>query len=204
MEEIIRTLEDHKEALNRVMKVKPDLESSTVAFGSRFRLKKFIAIVLWILAGMALLFTTFAFFTSQGEQLITVVTFLISIGVLALLLIRKVSYTKTANIAEAKFEFKGQLRKNRTYTLADYAGAETRRTIKDFPEEFRVKFKTANGIKSYKLADLNMGYARNIEPNYEAVVALWEAIIKQMQSKDNSQFETNNNQEVAPDTDSGL
>ncbi|MBO4646218.1 MAG: hypothetical protein J5642_06845 [Bacteroidales bacterium] len=112
--------------------------------------------------------------------------FLILIGVLTLLLIRKVTYTKTVNIAEAKFEFKGQLRKDRTYTLADYMGTETRRTIKDFPEEFRVKFKTANGIKSYILADLNLGDARHIEPNYEAVSALWDAIIKQMQSKDNN------------------
>ena len=87
-----------------------------------------------------------------------------------------------ANTALGTFEFKGKLRKNRVYTLADYQGTETRRTIKGFPEEFWVKFQDDASTRRFKLADLNMGYARNIEPNYDAVSELWEAIIQQMRT----------------------
>ncbi len=204
MEEIVRTIEENKEALDRVMKVKANLESSTITFGSMFWLKRLILIFLWLLTGMALLFAVVGLFSGKVKGLLTFEVVMVLVSVLGMFLIRGLSYKKTVNLVKATFEFKGQLRKNRVYTLADYVGTETRRTIKDFPEEFRVRFMTANGTKSYKLADLNMGYARNIEPNYEAVKALWDVIIKQMQSKYNRQHESNNNYEVVPDTDEGM
>jgi len=43
-----------------------------------------------------------------------------------------------------------------------------------------VKFRTDKGIKRYKLADLNIGFARNIEPNHKAVSNLWDALIRTM------------------------
>lgn len=201
MEEIVRTIEEYRETLDRVMKVNPDLESSTVTLGSKLWLKKLIVVFLWILTGVALLFAVVGLFSVKGKSLLPFEVAMVLVGVLGVFLIRRLSYKKTVNLAKATFEFKGQLRKNKTYTLTDYVGTETRRTIKDFPEEFWVRFKTPDGEKSYKLADLNMGYARNIEPNHEAVCALWDAIIRQMQSDSSYNAESNNNQEVAPDTD---
>lgn len=200
MEEITRIIDEHKEALNRVLRPNLNQEDNSVCFGHRQMLKKPLAILLWIVVGIsAVLIITALFLQSEGTG--TVIVFLFAIAAICLLVIRYVTYENIIDLSKGEFEFKGQLRKNRTYTLADYEGVEIRRTIKDFPEEFRVKFKTPDGTKSYKLADLNMGYARNIEPNYEAVAALWDAIVKQMQSKDNTQLDLNNNQEVAPDTD---
>ena len=66
MDEIKRTIEEYKEALNRIMKVKSDLESSTVTFESRLGLKKIIEIILWILAGMVLLPAISVPFTAKG------------------------------------------------------------------------------------------------------------------------------------------
>lgn len=213
MEEIARTFEEYKEALNRVMKTTLEKDTATVVIGSESWLKKPVILLLWILFGMALLFFILGWFLNQistSEEVYHFSTILMVEGVmffgalLCAILIRRFTFKKTINLATATFEFRGRLRKNRTYTLAEYVGPETRRTIKDFPEEFRVRFKTANGTKSYKLADLNMGYASNIKPNHEAVAALWDAIIKQMQLKDNTQLEPNNNLEVAPDTNKGL
>lgn len=200
MEEITRTIEDHKEALNRVMKTDFDQEKSTIRFGRGQWLKKPVILVLWIMTGISALLLLATILMPHNVGTTEAVTFLSVLIIIFLLLIRVLSYEININLAEGTFNFRGQLRKNRTFSLADYEGAETRYTVKDFPEEFRVRFKTTDGAKSYKLADLNMGYARNIEPNHEAVEAIWDAIIKQMQSKDNYQLESNNNQEVAPDT----
>lgn len=200
MEEITRTIEDHKEALNRVMKTDFDQEKSTIRFGRGQWLKKPVILVLWIMTGISALLLLATILMPHNVGTTEAVTFLSVLIIIFLLLIRVLSYEININLAEGTFTFRGQLRKNRTFSLADYEGAETRYTVKDFPEEFCVKFKTTKGTRSYKLADLNMGYARNIEPNHEAVEAIWDAIIKQMQSKDNYQLESNNNQEVAPDT----
>lgn len=189
MEEITRILEENKTALNRVMKVNLDQAKSTVDIGSESMLKKILVISLWILLGIDLIFIIAALLIDKVHtpvswflflELFFIVAFFISI-----ILIRKLTFRKHIDIANAKFEFSGQLRKNRTFTLAEYDGAETLRTIKDFPEEFVVRFKTNKGFIQYKLADLNLGYACDIEPNYTAVTALWNAIIKRMQSNDN-------------------
>lgn len=200
MEEITRTIEDHKEALNRVMKTDFDKEKSAIRFGRGQWLKKPVILVLWIMTGISALLLLATILMPHNVGTTEAVTFLSVLIIIFLLLIRVLSYEININLAEGTFTFRGQLRKNRTFSLADYEGAETRYTVNDFPEEFCVKFKTTKGTRSYKLADLNMGYARNIEPNHEAVEAIWDAIIKQMQSKDNYQLESNNNQEVAPDT----
>ena len=185
MEEIARIIESHREALNRVMKVKTDIKTSTVTFGAGLWLKKPVIIVLWILAGVASLFAItglFADFTDTDVNLLALEAFIVSVAVLALFFIRVLSYKKTVNLDKGTFEFAGRLRKNTTYSLTDYEGAETRCTIKGFPEEFWVSFKTDKGSKRHKLADLNLGFARNIEPNHEAVVALWETVIQQIQT----------------------
>ncbi len=201
MEEIRRTIEEHKAALNRVMKTDFDQEKPAIRFGHRQWLKKPVVLILWILTGLSSLLLLAAILMPHSEGTTEAVAFISVLALIFLLLIREFSYSFNINLAEGTFTFKGQLRKNRTYSLVDYEGAETRYTIKDFPEEFWVKFKTAKGTKSYKMANLNMGHARNIEPNHEAVCALWDAIIRQMQSDSSNNAESNNNQEVAPDTD---
>ena len=183
MEEIARIIEEHKSALNRVMKARLDQKNSTVFIGMESRLGKFLVIPLWILLGSLLLI--FVFFLVGDDEgfsstLLSVSAMLLVMVLACIMLIRKFSFIKSIDLANARFEFKGQLRKNRTYSLADYDGAETLRTIKGFPEEFVVKFKTDKGVKRYKLADLNMGRARNIEPNQQAVSALWDAIIQSL------------------------
>ena len=203
MEEIRRTIEEHKAALNRVMKTDFDQEKPAIRFGHRQWLKKPVVLILWILTGLSSLLLLAAILMPHSEGTTEAVAFISVLALIFLLLIRELSYSFNTNLAEGTFTFKGQLRKNRTYSLVDYVGTETRRTINDFPEEFRVRFKTPDGEKSYKLADLNMGYARNIEPNHEAVSALWDAIIRQMQSDSSNNAESNNNQEVAPDTELG-
>lgn len=203
MEEISRTIEEHKAALNRVMKTDFDQEKSTIRFGRGQWLKKPVILILWILTGLSVLFLLAAILMPHSKGTTEAVTFISVLTLIFLLLIREFSYEFNINLAEGTFNFRGQLRKNRTFSLADYEGVETRHTIKDFPEEFRVKFKTSKGTKSYKLADLNMGHACNIEPNHEAVSALWDVIIRQMQSDSSNNPESNNNQEVAPGTDLG-
>ena len=203
MEEISRTIEEHKAALNRGMKTDFDQEKSTIRFGLGQWLKKPVILILWILTGLSVLFLLAAILMPHSKGSTEAVTFISVLTLIFLLLIREFSYEFNINLAEGTFNFRGQLRKNRTFSLADYEGVETRHTIKDFPEEFRVKFKTSKGTKSYKLADLNMGHACNIEPNHEAVSALWDAIIRQMQSDSSNNPESNNNQEVAPCTDLG-
>lgn len=51
MEEIRRTIEEHKAALNRVMKTDFDQEKSTIRFGLGQWLKKPVILILWILTG---------------------------------------------------------------------------------------------------------------------------------------------------------
>jgi hypothetical protein len=200
MEDIIRTIEEHKDALYRVLKPKFDHEKNTVIFGHKQCLKKTATLLLWIVVGISALFILMTLFDLTEKGAVVAFYIFSILALLGLILIRYFSYEIIINPAESTFEFKGQLRKNWIFTLADYEEAETRRTVKDFPEEFWVNFRTEKGTKSFKLADLNMGRACDIEPNHEAVCALWDAIIRQMQSN-NSNPESNNNQEVAPDTD---
>lgn len=181
MEWISNIIEKHKKALNRVMKVRLDKETSSLRLGWG-PWSKTVIIFLWIILAFAVLMTITAIATVKKAGTPVLIEFLAVIILICLTLIREFSYEKLVNIASGTFEFKGLLRKNCVYTLADYQGTETRRTIKGFPEEFRVKFNTDKGTKSYKMADLNMGYACNIEPNYEAVSELWEVIIQQMQN----------------------
>lgn len=184
MEDIIKIIEEHKSALNRLMKVSLNQETSTVIIESKTWLRKFLIIPLWILAGLILIFAIFSL--TIDDVLISFsmnllyTALLLFIDFLCIMFIRRITFRKTIDLANGKFEFKGQLRKSRTFSLDEYEGAETLRTIKDFPEEFVVKFKTDKGTKRYKLANFNMGFARNIEPNYEAVSTLWESIIQNM------------------------
>jgi len=187
MEAIIRTIEDHKAALNRITKFDFDQEQSSIRFGRGQRLKKIVVFLLWIMTCLSALILLAVFLMPQQEGKVLSAILAIVLALIFLLLIRVLTYEIIINFAEGTFAFRGQLMKNRIFSLADYEDAETRRTIKDFPEEFWVKFKTAEGTKSYKLADLNMGRASHIEPNYEAVTALWDAIIRQMQSVNNSE-----------------
>ena len=201
MEDIKRIIEEHKDALYRVMRPEFDQEKNTITFGKKQWLKKTANLILWIAVGIFALLILIALLDITGKGATVALYVFSTLSLLNLILIRYFSYEIIINLAESTFEFKGQLRKNRVYTLADYQGTETRRTIKGFPEEFRVNFNTGKGTKSYKLADLNMGYARNIEPNYEAVSELWASIIQQMQSDNGSNPESSNNQEVMPDTE---
>ena len=189
MEEISRMIEEHKAALKRVLKFKFNQEEANICIGHKRRLKTPLIVLLWVVTGISAIVVLNGLFNPTDNITITVISVFAVLAFINLILIRVISYEINCNLEEAKFVFKGQLRRKRTYTLAEYEGAETRRTIKDFPEEFWVKFKTAKGTKSYKLADLNKGFSRNIEPNYEAITAFWDAIIKQMQLKDNYQPE---------------
>lgn len=184
MEEITKIIEEHQSALKRLMKVRLNQETSTVIIESKTWLRKFLLIPLWIVAGLILLSVIFSLFVddvlvSLSTNLLFI-ALLLAIDFLCIIFIRRITFRKTIDLANGKFEFKGQLRKNRTFSLDEYEGAETLRTIKDFPEEFVVKFRTDKGIKRYKLANLNMGFARNIEPNHEAISTLWDAIIRTM------------------------
>lgn len=184
MEEITKIIEEHQSALKRLMKVRLNQETSTVIIESKTWLRKFLLIPLWIVAGLILLSAIFSLFVddvlvSLSTNLLFI-ALLLAIDFLCIIFIRGITFRKTIDLANGKFEFKGQLRKNRTFSLDEYEGAETLRTIKDFPEEFVVKFRTDKGIKRYKLANLNMGFARNIEPNHEAISTLWDAIIRTM------------------------
>ena len=184
MEEIIKIIEEHKAALNRLMKVSLNQETSTVIIESKTWMRKFLIIPLWILAGL-ILFIAIISLTIDNVSIslpmsMLFTALLLFIDFLCIIFIRRITFRKTIDLANGKFEFKGQLRKNRTFSLDEYEGAETLRTIKDFPEEFVVKFRTDKGTIRYKLADLNMGFARNIEPNYEAVSTLWDALIRAM------------------------
>ena len=203
MEEITRTIEEHKAALNRIMRTDFNQEESTIRFGHAKWLNKKLVVFLWVVAGFSANFVIAAFLMSNNHEYLTVAAVFFAIALICLVLIRALSFEIIINLAESTFEFKGQLRKNLVFTLADYEGAETRLTVKDFPEEFWVNFRTEKGTKSFKLADLNMGRACDIEPNHKAVCALWDAIIRQMQLN-NSNPESNNNQEVAPDTEKGF
>lgn len=186
MEELTRKIEEHKEALNRVMRPELDQAKSTIRFGHKQWLKKTMVFILWILTGISAIMLLTAALSPVEKGTSTLIVVLSMFAVICLMLIRVFSFECIIDIAEEKFEFNGKLRKNRTFTMADYEGAVTRRTIKDFPEEFWVQFKTAQGTRSYKLADLNKDLARNIEPNYEAVTALWDTIIAQMRMHDNN------------------
>lgn len=184
MEEITKIIEEHQSALKRLMKVRLNQETSTVIIESKTWLRKFLLIPLWIVAGLILLSVIFSLLVddvlvSLSTNLLFI-ALLLAIDFLCIIFIRGITFRKTIDLANGKFEFKGQLRKNRTFSLDEYEGAETLRTIKDFPEEFVVKFRTDKGIKRYKLANLNMGFARNIEPNHEAISTLWDAIIRTM------------------------
>lgn len=190
----------HKAALARIMDIRPDQESFSIVMGPKPLLRKPIIVILWLLLGAALFLSIGALFIKfKGSDILTFDLEMLLIEIPCAIFIRKLTYKKTINLAEARFEFTGQLRKNRVFTLADYEGGETRYTIKDFPEEFWVNFRADKGTKSFKLADLNMGRASDIEPNHEAVRALWDAIIRQIHNKNNSK--TDNPQVVAPDTD---
>lgn len=192
----------HKAALARIMDIRLDQETSSIVMGPKPLLRKPIIVILWLFLGAALFLSIGALFIKfKGSDILTFDLVMLLIEILSAIFIRRLTYKKTINLAEARFEFTGQLRKNWIFTLADYEGAETRRTVKDFPEEFWVNFRTDKGTKSFKLADLNMGRACDIEPNHEAVRALWDAIIRQIQIHNKNNSKTDNPQEVAPDTD---
>lgn len=187
MENIINTIIEHKASLNRVLKHNVNCNSSTITFAHAPWWQKTTPIVLWIVMciEIVLVVAILAMMNSADtvdlSTAITCETVLLTFIVICIILIRQFTYQKIVNIKEGTFEFKGQFRKKWTFTLDDYICAETRHTIKDFPEEFHVKFQTENGIKSFKFADLNKGYARNIIPNHLAVTTLWDTIINEMQ-----------------------
>lgn len=184
MEEIIKIIEEYKSALNRLMKVSLNQKTSTVIIESKTWMRKFLIIPLWILAGLflfiAIISLTIDNVLISLSMSLLFTALMLFIDFLCIIFIRRITFRKTIDLGNGKFEFKGQLRKSRTFSLDEYEGAETLRTIKDFPEEVVVRFKTDKGTIRYKLADLNTGYARNIEPNHEAISALWDALIQAM------------------------
>ena len=179
MEEITNIIETYRTSLRRIMDVKVDQKTASVRIANKGILKKPLMILLWVLFGCFAVFIIAACFMEEDEKWVFI-GILATVAIALLFIIRILTYNKIAYLDDAKFEFSGQLRKRRVFSLADYAGAETIRTIKDFPEEFYVKFNTEKGVKRFKLADLNKGFAKNIQPNHEAVSVLWETIIKQM------------------------
>lgn len=181
MEDVLKTVSEYGKTLRRLMSLEIPDDSSSVYIRRLFPFRRVFIVILWVLAAISFVIGLIALFTMQDAYSLTVLEFFTPMVVLCLLGIRYLSFCFVVKVDERRFEFTGLLRKNKSFSLDDYIGAETLLTIKDFPEEYVVRFKKGNGEKRFKLADLNKGSSRSIEPNNEAVCALWNSIVQAME-----------------------
>ena len=181
MDEIIKAIAEYGKILKRLMSIQVIEDSSSVCISNAFPFKRIFVGLLWILLTISLLFVLYDLFHLQDTYSLTVLGVFSPLAVLCLLGIRYLSYRFIVKVDEGRFGFIGRFRRDKIFSFNDYAGSETLLTIKNFPEEFVVRFQNAKDKKCYKLADLNKGLARNIEPNHEAVCAFWNSIIQSVE-----------------------
>lgn len=94
--------------------------------------------------------------------------------------IRDQALTIAVNMVNRSVSIQGRWRKTKTFSWDSYQGHETYCSVKDFPEEFHIKFMDNKKIRSIKLADINPLFHKSTSANYVAISALWEFVEKTM------------------------
>ena len=71
---------------------------------------------------------------------------------------------------------KERWRRDCSFSWENYQGHETYYSVKDFPEEFYIKFMDGGKVRKIKLADINPVFHKSTEANYTALLSLWECV----------------------------
>lgn len=171
MEEIIKTIEQHRKILKDFVQIKTNENKQTIRIRRYTRKRKFAPILIIFAVFLALAIAT------GNEKIYGLAFAILTIGCLVCSI---ATPSITVDLINKTFTIKGWGSWKRKYNLEDYLGFEIQYSIKDFPERFYLRFNTTKGEKKHNIADLNISHPKRIPQRQEVIQAIWESIISQM------------------------
>lgn len=172
MDSILQYIETNKSPLTKMMDVSvtPDESVITIRGGKSYR------IVLMTLAYIMILFSLFLVWIGSSLGYWGVVAVCPFVMLYCIWEIREQARIIIVDMSHKIVSIKERWQRERTFSWDDYQGHEIYCSVKDFPEEFFIKFMDGGKVKKIKLADINPVFHKSTETNYTILLGLWECI----------------------------
>ena len=169
---ILQYIETNKSPLTKMMDihVTPDGDIITI------RGKKIYRKILTTLAYSMIVFSLLLMWLGSSLGYWGVVAVCPFVVLYCLWEIREKARTIIVDMSHKTVSIKGRWQRERTFSWDDYQGHEISCSVKDFPEEFFIKFMDSGKVRKIKLADINPVFHKGTEINVATLMGLWECI----------------------------
>lgn len=169
---ILQYIETNKSPLTKMMDihVTPDGDIITI------RGKKIYRKILTTLAYSMIVFSLLLMWLGSSLGYWGVVAVCPFVVLYCLWEIREKARTIIVDMSHKTVSIKGRWQRERTFSWDDYQGHEISCSVKDFPEEFFIKFMDSGKVRKIKLADINPVFHKSTEINVATLMGLWECI----------------------------
>ena len=169
---ILQYIETNKSALTKMMDVSVTPEEGIITIRKRSGYRTILIILAYTLIFISLVFLWVG--SSLGYWgVVAVCPFVVLYCIWG---IREQARTIIVDMSHRIISVKGRFQKERSFSWNDYQGHEIYCSVKDFPEEFFIKFMDGGKVKKIKLADINPVFHKSTETNYTILLGLWECI----------------------------
>ena len=180
MEEILKTIEQHRKILKDFIQIKTNEKKQTFRIRRYTRKRKYVPVLIFFTVFLTLAIAT------GNEKVYALAFAILAIGCLVCSI---ATPSITVDLINKTYAIKGWGAWKRRYNLDDYIGSEIQYSIKDFPERFYLRFNAPKGEKKHNIADLNISHPKRIPQRQEVIQAIWESIISQMTQQDQSSID---------------
>ncbi len=169
---ILQYVETNKSALTKTMDVSVTTDGGIITIRKRKGYRTILTILAYTLIFISLVFMWVGY--SLGYWgVVAVCPFVVLYCIWG---IREQARTIIVDMSHRIISVKGCFQKERSFSWDDYQGHEIYRSVKDFPEEFYIKYMDGGKVRKIKLADINPVFHKSTETNYTILLGLWECI----------------------------
>lgn len=169
---ILQYIETNKSPLTKMMDIHVTPDGGIITI----RVKKSYRIILTTLAYSMILFSLLLMWLGSSLGYWGVVAVCPFVVLYCLWEIREKARTIIVDTSHKTVSIKGRWQRERSFSWDDYQGHEILCSVKDFPEEFFIKFMDSGKVRKIKLADINPVFHKSTEINVVTLIGLWECI----------------------------
>ena len=170
--DILQVIETNRFSLKNMMDI------DVLSNGDVIIIKKkhLYRLLLTILAYNTVLISLFVMWTSYDLGYWQVAVACPFVVLWSIYVIREQAKTIVVDMNNKCVSIMGRWRRDYSFSWSNYQGHETYYSVKDFPEEFYIKFMDGEKVRKIKMADINLVFHKSTETNYAALLSLWECV----------------------------
>jgi len=169
---ILHIIDANRNLLNKMLDIEIPSNGDVIIFRKR-RLHRYLQT---IAAFFSMLLSLFLIWMGCSLNYLGLVVVCPFITLYSIYVIREQSREIILDMANKALCVKGRWQKGYSFPWCDYQGHETYYSVKDFPEEFYIKFMDAGKIRRIKLADINPLFQKSTESKYAVIMMMWECV----------------------------